>query len=205
MSKYVSKKDKFLRILGFSVCISALLGILAEMFIDTSTAFWIFIFSFVYFLLIFLFLYKTKNLHFNVLIQQHHIEKVIYKIEHNIIDLPASKAFFWIGTAILALAMVFFTFQRNYVFTLLLFMLFAINYIYFFRHKITIYFTKTGLAIDYGHWITMTRWDEFDRVETKGRHARFYLKEKKVHRSIPIDNKKEFNKVVKKFVKIVKN
>ena len=201
MSKYVSKKDKFLRILGFSVCISALLGILGGMFIDTSTAFWIFIFSFIYFLLIFFFLYKTKNLHFNVLIQPHHIEKVVYKIEHKIIDLPASKAFFWIGTVILALAIVFFSFQRNYVFILLLSMLLVINYLYFFRHIITIYFTKTGLAIDYGHWITMTRWDEFDRVEIKGRHARFYLKEKHVHRSIPIDNIKEFKKVIGKFVK----
>ncbi len=201
MSKYVSKTDKFLRVLGFSAGISFLLAILAGIFIDTSTAVYIFIFSFIYFLLIFLYLYKTKNLHFNILIKAHHIKNVVYKIEHHIVDLPASKTSFWVGTAILALAIIFFTLKNNFIFVFMLIVLLIFNHFYFFRHTVYLYFTKTGLAIDYGHFITMTRWNEFDRVEIKGRYARFYLKEKKVHRTIPVDNVKEFKKVVKKFIK----
>lgn len=201
MSKYVSKKDKFLRVFGFSAYISAVLAVLAAIFIDVSTAVYIFIISFVYFLVIFLVLVKTKNIHFNILIKHHHLKKVIYQVPHRLIDMPASAVFFWIGTAILGLAVVFFTIKENFVFVFMLVALLIMNYAYFYKHTIMVYLTKQGLAVDYGHWITLTRWNEFKSFEIKGRHARFCLKEKNVHRWIPVDHPKKFRQVVKKFVK----
>ena len=203
MSRHVSRLDKAVRVVGFSLYLSLVISIISLFFQDVKFAISLFLVSAAYFILLFAILAKTRNIHFNILMSRKSLKKsgIIYRTEFHLAKLPHLKALFAFITAFLLFTAVFYASRSNFTLFAVSLILAIFTFLYFYLHKIKVYAIAEGLVFDYGEFVVLLQWNELKKYEIKGNHIIVYLKEKNIKRGFYTDSPGKLGKILKKFIK----
>jgi len=202
MSRHVSKLDKTIRVIGFSIYLSLVVSLISLFFKDFRFSATLFFISLVYFIIIFTILTKTRNIHFNILIRRKSLEKsnIIYKSDFHLAKLKHFKALFVaLMIFLLSIALVYF-YRNSILLGVIVLGLAAFTSFYFFIHKIDIYALTEGIVFDYGEFIVLLKWNELKSYKIKGNHVLVYLKEKDIRRGFFVDHPERFEKILKRYI-----
>ncbi len=202
MSRDVSKLDKAVRIIGFSLYISFIVFFFFLFFRGLEFSLQMFLISTVYFVIILFLLTITKHIHFNVLLRRKQIKKSLFDSHYPLARFKPFLALSWVVIALLAIMAVIYFYYSMPVHATALIIIGAMSYAYFHIHRIGVHIMKEGIAFDYGNFIVLFQWSEIKRIHIKGNHVILDLKEKYIRRRFYIDEPQKFKKVASKFMKI---
>jgi len=199
MSRDVSKLDKLLRIVGFSLYLSFIVFFFFLFFSGLRISLSVFIISTIYFIAVFLALTVTRHIHFNILLRRKQIRKTLFDSSYSLKKFAIFR-FLSRLVLILLLAMAGFYFYHNLPFHATTLVIIAVfSYVYFNIHKIGIHVINEGLVFDYGQFIVLLKWSEIKKIALKGNHGVVELKEKYIERRFYVEHAEKFRNVVRKF------
>ncbi|MBW3022874.1 hypothetical protein KY308_02125 [Candidatus Woesearchaeota archaeon] len=203
MSKNVSKADKAIRVILFSVYLAAIISIISLFFKSPKFSLSLFFVSLAYFIIIFAVLSVTKNIHFNVLLKRKTLEKAksFYHTKFHLAKLSHFRILFTVSIIFLAAVAVYYLLKNSILLAIIVVILAAFTYLYFYVHKVHVVAIKEGLAFDYGEIIALLQWNEIKDYKIKANHVILNLKEKRIKRGFYVDNPKQCESVLKKFIK----
>ncbi len=202
MSKDVSRLDKLIRVVGFSLYLSFIIFFIFLFFRGLVFSLSLFFLSVGYFILIFVILTWTKHIHFNVLLRRKQLKKTFFDAVYPLAKIKIFNILSWIIIALLVITAVFYIYHSRPIHGVALIVIALLTYFYFHIHNIGIHIIKEGLAFDYGQIIALIKWKEIKKMKLKDRHVLVVLKEKNIKRHFYIENPDKFKKAASKFIRL---